>query len=89
MTMSNENVTELVERLFAQGLINRRASATDGRFQLINLTTEGCKIFRAMARENGEWVSEILASLSSCEIDELTQLPQGQVFSRISGGALA
>src|SRR5262245_21543598 len=41
MMVSNGNVTGLVDRLAAQGLIRRRPSPDDRRAQLVSLTTEG------------------------------------------------
>lgn len=74
MMVSNGNVTGLVERLVAQGLISRRTSPTDGRFQLVSLTAEGRKIFRAMARDNADWIGEIFAGLSRRDIEVLMVL---------------
>ena len=53
MMVSNGNVTGLVERLVEQGLIDRRPSPNDRRAQIVRLTAEGRRAFRAMA--TGEW----------------------------------
>jgi DNA-binding MarR family transcriptional regulator len=74
MMVSNGNVTGLVERLASQNLIERRPSPTDGRAMLVNLTPEGRKTFRAMARTHEGWIAEIFAGLTRGEIDELMQL---------------
>jgi DNA-binding MarR family transcriptional regulator len=74
MMVTNGNVTGLVDRLVAQGLVERRPSPTDRRAQIVSLTTEGRKTFRAMARANGDWVAELLADLGPGEIDELMRL---------------
>src|SRR5213078_4831911 len=74
MMVSNGNVTGLVERLVAQGLIERRASPTDRRAQLVNLTGEGRKSFRVMARTHENWIAEIFAGLSHDETETLMQL---------------
>ena len=74
MMVSNGNVTGLVDRLVEQGLINRRPSPKDRRAQIVSLTAAGRKIFRAMARENGDWIGEIFAELSSDDIDTLMHL---------------
>ena len=50
MMVSNGNVTGLVDRLVEQGLISRRPSPKDRRAQLVSLTAEGRRFFRAMAR---------------------------------------
>lgn len=74
MMVSNGNVTGLVERLVGQGLISRRPSPEDRRAQLVSLTAEGRRFFRAMARANGDWIADILADLSAEEIETLMRL---------------
>src|SRR5262249_4803916 len=74
MMVSNGNVTGLVDRLLAQGLVDRKPSPTDRRAQIVSLTAEGRKSFRAMARTNGNWIGEMFSELSPSEIDELMRL---------------
>jgi DNA-binding MarR family transcriptional regulator len=74
MMVSNGNVTGLVDRLVEQGLLSRRPSPKDRRAQLVNLTAEGRRFFRAMARANGDWIADMLADLSSDEIETLMRL---------------
>ena len=65
MMVSNGNVTGLVERLVAQGLLDRRAAPNDRRAQIVSLTAEGRRAFRAMARTHGDWIAEIFAGLAA------------------------
>ena len=65
MMVTNGNVTGLVDRL---------PSPTDRRAQIVSLTADGRKAFRAMARANADWVAEIFADLAPAEIDELMRL---------------
>ncbi len=74
MMVSNGNVTGLVDRLVEQGLIDRRRSAKDRRAQIVSLTSEGRKFFRAMARANGDWIGDMLADLTHDEIETLLLL---------------
>jgi DNA-binding MarR family transcriptional regulator len=74
MMVSNGNVTGLVDRLVDQGLLSRRPSPRDRRAQLVSLTAEGRRFFRAMARANGDWIADMLADLSSDEIETLLLL---------------
>jgi DNA-binding MarR family transcriptional regulator len=74
MMVSNGNVTGLVDRLVEQGLINRRPSPKDRRAQIVSLTAQGRRAFRAMARTNGDWIGEIFADLSPNDIDILMRL---------------
>ncbi|MDQ2954620.1 MAG: MarR family transcriptional regulator [Pseudomonadota bacterium] len=74
MMVSNGNVTGLVERLVAQGLLERRPSPNDRRAQLVSLTGDGRRAFRAMARTHENWISEIFADLSPNDIETLMRL---------------
>jgi len=74
MMVTNGNVTGLVDRLAAQKLVARRPAPHDRRAQIVSLTAEGRKAFRAMARANGNWIAEILGDLSPGETSELMRL---------------
>ena len=74
LMVSNGNVTGLVDRLVEQGLLSRRPSPRDRRAQLVSLTAEGRRFFRAMARANGDWIADMLADVSSDEIETLLLL---------------
>jgi DNA-binding MarR family transcriptional regulator len=74
MMVSNGNVTGLSERLVEQGLLDRRASPTDRRAQIVSLTAEGRRMFRTMARTHEDWIADIFSGLSAGEIDTLMAL---------------
>ena len=74
MMGSNGNVTGLVERLTAQGLIDRKPPPKDRRVQIVRLTAEGRRLFRAMARANADWIAEVFADLTPAEMDALMRL---------------
>src|SRR5436190_16394906 len=61
MMVTNGNVTGLVERLVAEGLLDRRPSPNDRRAQIVSLTAEGRRAFRTMARANEDWIAEIFS----------------------------
>ena len=74
MMVTNGNVTGLVERLVEQGLVDRRPSPEDRRAQIVSLTAEGRRLFRAMARANEEWIGDMFADLSNSDIEALLRL---------------
>jgi len=74
MMVSNGNVTGLSERLMALGLLDRRQSRSDRRAQLVSLTAEGCRAFRAMARAHEGWIAEIFSDLTSADVEALMRL---------------
>ena len=89
MMVSNGNVTGLAERLVEQGLLDRRPSPNARRAQIVSLTAEGRRAFRAMARTHEDWIARIFAGLDAAEIDQLmTLLAKTKVSARktVNGG---
>lgn len=74
MMVSNGNITGLVDRLVEQGLIRRRPLPHDRRVQIVSLTAEGQREFRAMARVNADWVGEIFDGLTQKDVEALMPL---------------
>ena len=74
MMVSNGNITGLVDRLVEQGLIRRKPAPNDRRVQIVSLTPEGQREFRAMARVNADWVGEIFEGLTPKDIEALMPL---------------
>ena len=74
MMVSNGNVTGLVDRLVAEGLLQRRQSDTDRRAHYVSLTEAGRRGFAAMAAEHEDWVADLFADLDPGEIDALMAL---------------
>jgi DNA-binding MarR family transcriptional regulator len=63
LMVTGGNVTGLTNRLVAEGLVERRDDAQDGRATSVRLTREGQRQFRAMASEHEGWVVELMAGL--------------------------
>jgi DNA-binding MarR family transcriptional regulator len=74
LMVTNGNVTGLTDRLVEQGLIDRRPSPKDRRSQIVSLTADGRRAFRAMARAHEDWIAELFAELSAADIDTLMRL---------------
>lgn len=74
MMVSNGNITGLVDRLVAQGLLDRQPAPNDRRAQLVKLTAEGRRSFRAMAASHEAWIAEIFAELSAGDRGALMRL---------------
>jgi DNA-binding MarR family transcriptional regulator len=90
MMVSNGNITGLVDRLEEQGLLKRRAAPRDRRVQIVSLTAGGRRGFRAMAKENGDWVAEMFVDLSESEIEVLMKLlakTKTSARKAVTGGA--
>ncbi|MEQ8818435.1 MAG: MarR family transcriptional regulator [Thalassobaculum sp.] len=74
MMVSNGNVTGLVDRLVAEGLLQRRQSDTDRRAHYVSLTDAGHRAFVAMAAEHEDWVADLFADLGPGEVEKLMAL---------------
>jgi DNA-binding MarR family transcriptional regulator len=74
LMVSNGNVTALIDRLVAEGLVVRIANPQDRRATFVRLTRKGLRLFASMAEAHQEWVSEILAAFSSEQSDAMIAL---------------
>jgi len=67
LRVSNGNVTGLVDRLVADGVIVRVAVQGDRRATLVQLTRKGHTQFAAQAAAHESWVDELLVDFSAKE----------------------
>jgi DNA-binding MarR family transcriptional regulator len=89
LMVSNGNITGLVDRLVTQGLLDRQPAPNDRRAQLVKLTAEGRRNFRAMAVSHESWIAEIFADLSTADRDALMRLlgkAKASAHKAIAGG---
>lgn len=64
MMVSNGNVTGLVDRLVADGQVERTPHPRDRRATTVRLTAAGRQAFGAMASEHEAWVAHAFAGLA-------------------------
>lgn len=69
MMVTNGNVTGLVDRLEADGLISRGSADGDRRVTVARLTPKGRDAFTAMARAHERWLAELMAEVDPDQID--------------------
>jgi DNA-binding MarR family transcriptional regulator len=67
LLVSNGNVTGIVDRLVADGLVTRAKRDGDRRTSIVRLTEAGVATFRAMAAAHEGWIGEVLGSVSEEE----------------------
>ncbi len=77
LMVSNGNVTGIVKRLIAEGLVERQISKTDRRSFVVSLSRKGQVLFRDMAEKHESWVNALFAELSAPEISQLMTLLAG------------
>lgn len=73
LKVSNGNVTGIVERLVADGLVVRATVAGDRRALLVHLTENGREQFEAMATQHETWVDEILSPFDDAQVQQLIE----------------
>jgi DNA-binding MarR family transcriptional regulator len=61
------NVTGLVDRLEAQGLVSRRAGADDARVRMVKLTAEGKRVAAREVVRHEKLLARVFASLDAQE----------------------
>jgi DNA-binding MarR family transcriptional regulator len=69
LMVSNGNVTGIVDRLVADGLVIRVSIKGDRRATLVRLTPKGESEFGVMAVAHEGWVAELLGGLGDGEIE--------------------
>lgn len=74
LMVSKGNVTDLVERMEARGLIERRPDPRDGRIQRVYLTEAGARQFSAMAPAHNGWLEQSLGRLDEDKLERLHEL---------------
>jgi DNA-binding MarR family transcriptional regulator len=71
LRVSNGNVTGIVDRLVADGLIMRVPVEGDRRAMIVRLTRKGRANFSELAEAHEGWVSEMLRSVDAPEAEAL------------------
>ena len=69
--VTNGNVTSLVERLEADGLVKRVTPDGDRRVTVAQLTPRGIKLFTAMAAAHEGWLRDIMSDVDPATVDSL------------------
>jgi DNA-binding MarR family transcriptional regulator len=74
LMVSNGNVTTVVAGLVGDGLVDKRPAPHDRRVQVISLTAQGRRQFRAMAARHAEWIADLFVELPAGESAHLMKL---------------
>jgi DNA-binding MarR family transcriptional regulator len=69
LLVSNGNVTGIVERLVADGLVERTAREGDRRASVVRLTGRGRTAFDDMARAHAQWIEELLGGIDPADAE--------------------
>jgi DNA-binding MarR family transcriptional regulator len=87
LMVSNGNVTGLIDRLVAEGMVVRRPHEEDRRAVFVHLTPKGARQFAAMAKAHETWVNEILGSFGSQDAQTMLALLSAPRFKSAKSAA--
>ncbi len=74
LLVSNGNVTGIVERLVADGLVQRTAREGDRRAFVVRLAEDGVTRFEAMATAHENWIAELLGEIEETDAKTLSAM---------------
>ena len=72
LMVSNGNVTGIVERLIADGMVARSLRNGDRRTSFVSLTRKGRAGFAEMAIAHERWIDELLGGLSVRDVEQMS-----------------
>jgi DNA-binding MarR family transcriptional regulator len=74
LLVSSGNITGIVSRLVADGLVTRSRSADDRRTHLVRLSLKGQAEFERMSSTHEQWIKELLCGITIQEMATLDEL---------------
>jgi DNA-binding MarR family transcriptional regulator len=80
LMLTKSTVSRLVDQLERRGWVPRQTSADDARRRLVELTSEGAKVARDVARRRGERLSQLLEHIPPAD------RPAVLAGARLAGG---
>jgi DNA-binding MarR family transcriptional regulator len=72
LMVSNGNVTGIVDRLVADGVVVRSQRNGDRRTSFISLTRKGRAFFAEIAATHEKWIDELLSGISARDAEQLS-----------------
>lgn len=71
LLVSNGNVTQLVQKLVREGLVEMHKLPSDRRTSIVRLTPEGREIFAKLARAHQDWIDQMVGGLDFTQRERL------------------
>ena len=71
LLVSNGNVTQLVQKLVQDGLVELRKPPADRRSSIVRLTPEGKQQFDKLARAHQDWIDQMVGDLDFTQRERL------------------
>ena len=71
LLVSNGNVTQLVQKLVQDGVVELRKPPADRRASIVRLTPEGKQQFDKLARAHQDWIDQMIGDLDFTQRERL------------------
>ena len=71
LLVSNGNVTQLVQKLVREGLVEMHKPPADRRSSIVRLTPEGRELFAKLARAHQDWIDQMVGGLDFTQRERL------------------
>ena len=71
LLVSNGNVTQLVQKLVQDGIVELRKPPADRRASIVRLTSEGKQQFDKLARAHQDWIDQMIGDLDFTQRERL------------------
>ena len=68
---SKGNITRLLDRMVADGLIKREMNAEDKRVSEVRMTSAGETLFQSLVTDHESWIDNLFTTLSNTELNHL------------------
>ncbi len=85
LMVSNGNVTGLIDRLLAEGLVARGPAPGDRRALMVKLTPVGKRAFDAITPAHADWIDDMFGGLDRGDMTRLLEL-LGQLKHSLAKG---
>ena len=71
LLVSNGNVTQLVQKLVRDGLVEMHKPPQDRRASIVRLTPDGKQMFARLARAHQDWIDQLVGGLDFTQRERL------------------
>ena len=71
LASTSKNITGLIDRMEADGLVKRRPHPNDRRSFVVSLSKKGEALFEEMAIEHGHWIREHFEGISATTLNDM------------------
>ena len=71
LLVSNGNITQLVQKLIRDGLVELHKPPKDRRSSIVRMTPEGRELFAKLARAHQDWIDQMVGGLDDTQRERI------------------